>query len=168
MQAEEDDFISKTRRKRQMTDLQKLGAELVKLSPEVLARIEMPAELREAVTECKRFSKHEAVRRQMQYIGRIMRDLDAAPIAEQLAALQAPSRRQTALFHVAERWREEMLREPAALERFAREFPQADAARMGKLVSAAREEQRTGKAPKHFRQLFHAINAVLQEQAKKE
>ena len=167
MQAEEDDFISKTRRKRQMTDLQKLGGELVKLSPEQLARIDMPPELREAVLDCKRFSKHEAVRRQMQYIGRIMRDLDAAPIAEQLAALQAPSRRQTALFHVAERWREEMLRDPEAVERFLREFPSADATKLKRVLEAARDEQRTGKPPKNFRELFHVVNGVLQEQGKK-
>jgi ribosome-associated protein len=102
---EEDDFISKTRRKKQMSDLQDVGAELVALSAEQLARIEMPDNLREAVVEARRFTKHEARRRQIQYIGRIMRDIDAGPIVEQLAALKAPSKRQTALFHVAERWR---------------------------------------------------------------
>ena len=164
MQAEDDDFISKTRRKKEMTGLQKLGAELVKLSPELLGRIEMPEELRAAVLDCKRFNKHEAVRRQMQYIGRIMRDLDAAPIAEQLAAMQAPSRRQTALFHVAEKWRDDMLRDPEAVALFKNDFPGVDLDKLRKLVERAREEQRTGKPPKHFRQLFHELNAVLQKQ----
>src|SRR5262245_18470676 len=112
---DEDDFISKTRRKRQMTELQDLGATLVKLSPEQVARLDLPEELRDAVLECKRFSKHEAIRRQMQYIGRIMRGIDSAPIAEALAALHAPSNKQTALFHLAERWRQELLADPEAV-----------------------------------------------------
>ena len=63
---EEDDFISKTQRKRRSTELQDVGAELVKLSLEQLARIDMPETLREAVTECKRLTTHEGIRRQMQ------------------------------------------------------------------------------------------------------
>jgi len=163
---EDDEFISKTRRKRQMTELQDIGAALVKLSPEQLARMDLPESLREAVLACKRFTKHEAVRRQMQYIGRLMRDVDAGPIAEKLAALESPTRKQTALLHLAEKWREEMLHDPAGVERFAREFPQADAPRLRALVSAAGEERKAKRAPKHFRELFHLINNVLQEQAR--
>src|SRR6185436_2309965 len=109
---EEKEFISKTRRKRQMKELQDVGAQLVTLSDEQLARLELPEALRDAVRDCKRFTKHEARRRQMQYIGRIMRDIDAGPIAAQLAAMTAPTRRQSALFHAAERWRSEMLADP--------------------------------------------------------
>ena len=164
---EEDDFISKTQRKRQMTELQVLGAALVKLSKEQLERLDLPETLLEAVLECKRFNKHEAIRRQMQYIGRIMRDLDAAPIAEQLASLQAPSKKQTALFHLAEKWRTDMLADPHAVERFAREFPGANIVRLGKLVEATHAEKRANKAPKHFRELYHAINTILQDHATK-
>jgi ribosome-associated protein len=163
---EDDEFISKTRRKRQMTELQDIGAALVKLSPEQLARMDLPESLRDAVLACKRFTKHEAVRRQMQYIGRLMRDVDAGPIAEKLTALESPSRKQTALLHLAEKWREEMLHDPAGVDRFAREFPQADAKRLRALVSAAGEERKAKRAPKHFRELFHLINNVLQEQAR--
>ena len=89
---EDDDFISKSERKRRMTALQRLGEELVELSPDQLARLALPEDLREAVLECRRLTRHEAIRRQMQYIGKLMRDLDAAPIASQLAQMQAPSR----------------------------------------------------------------------------
>ena len=164
---EEDDFISKSERKRQMTALQDLGAALVKLAPDQLARLDLPEALREAILECKRFNKHEAIRRQMQYIGKLMRDLDAAPIAARLAEMHAPTRKQTALFHVAERWREEMLRDPEAVARFASEFPRADAARLRALIEASRTEKAAGRAPKQFRELFHALNTVIQEQARK-
>ena len=164
---EDDDFISKTQRKRQMTELQDVGAALVELSPEQLARLDIPADLREAVLECKRFNKHEAIRRQLQYIGKLMRNIDAAPIVEQLAALSAPSRKQTALFHLAEKWRDDILRGDEAIARFAAEFPAANQPRLRALAGAAREEKGKGRAPKHVRELFHAINNTVQEQARK-
>jgi ribosome-associated protein len=164
---EEDDFISKTRRKRQMTELQDVGAALVKLSPEQVRRLDLPEELREAVLECQRFNKHEAIRRQMQYIGKLMRHVDPAPIVEQLAAIEAPSRQQTALFHVAEQWRDDILRDDDAIGRFAAQFPAANTPRLKALAGAAREEKRAGRTPKHFRELFHAINNTVQEHARK-
>ena len=166
MERSEDEFISKSERKRRNTALQDVGAALVKLSREQLARIDMPENLREAVTACQRITKHEARRRQMQYIGKIMRNVDAGPIAEQLAALEAPSKRQTALFHLAEKWRDELLADPRAIERFAREFPHANANRVQALLEAARTEKAAKRAPKHLRELFHALNAVVQEAAR--
>jgi len=164
---EEDDFISKTRRKKQMSELQDVGAELVGLSAEQLAHFDLPESLREAVEEARRTTRHEARRRQIQYIGRIMRDIDAGPIAEQLAALKAPSKRQTALFHVAERWRQEMLADPETVARFVREFPEADSHRIRELVNDAREEKRTSRPPKQFRELFHLLTAIVQDHARR-
>jgi ribosome-associated protein len=164
---EEDDFISKTRRKRDAKELQDLGAALVKLSKEQLARIEMPESLREAIGECRRITKHEARRRQMQYIGKIMRDIDAGPIAAQLAQIEAPSKRQTALFHVAERWRADLMAEPEAVARFVKEFPEADPHRLRELAEGAREEKRTSKPPHSYRELFHVLNALLQDHARR-
>ena len=164
---EEDDFISKTRRKRQMSELQDLGAELVKLSPEQLARIEMPEMLREAVLDCRRITKHEARRRQMQYIGRIMRDVDAGPIAEQVAAMHAPSNATTALFHLAEKWRDDILADSEAVARFVHEFPEADPHLLRTFAEKARAERASGSPPKHYRQMFHALNTILQDHARR-
>ena len=150
-----------------MKELQDAGAELVALSEELLARLDLPETLREAVRECKRFTKHEARRRQMQYIGRIMRDIDAGPILAQLAELNAPSRRQSALFHAAERWRREMLADPGAIEGFVREFPEADPHALRDLVQRAREERETERTPRHFRELFHWLNALIQDHARR-
>jgi ribosome-associated protein len=165
---EEDDFISKTRRKKQMHALQDLGARLVALSAEELARIDLPETLREAVEDARRFTRHEARRRQMQYIGRIMRGIDSGPIAEQVAALKAPSKRQTALFHVAERWRQELLSDGEALERFVKEFPDADPHRIRAMVDEAREEKRASRAPRRFRELFHLLSAIVQDHARRQ
>ena len=124
---EDANLISKTRRKKQMHDLQALGAALVKLPADQLRRIELPDDLREAVEACRPMTKHEAIRRQMQYIGKLMRHLEAGPIAAQLEALNAPAARETARFHRAERWRDALLADGDGLERFVQEFPEADA-----------------------------------------
>lgn len=164
---EEDDFISKTRRKKQMKALQDAGASLVKLSPEQLARLDLPEALREAVLACKRFTKHEAIRRQMQYIGKVMRDVDSGPIIEQIARLESPTRRDTALFHAAEKWREELLEHDDAVARFVHEFPEADPHRLRGLVEGAREEKRSSRPPKRSRELFHVLNAIVQDHGRR-
>ena len=164
---EDDDFISKTSRKREARQLQDVGAALVKLNAEQLARIDLPQALREAVIECQRLSKHEAIRRQKQYIGKIMRNIDAEPILAQLEALEAPSKRQTALFHLAERWRTDLLADPASIARFVQEYPGADPHRLRRLVTAVQEEKSDAKSPKHFRELFHVLNAIVQDHGRK-
>jgi ribosome-associated protein len=163
---DEDEFISKSQRKRDSTALQVMGKELVQMPVEQLKRMALPEELLEAVLACKTYSKHEAVRRQMQYIGRIMRKIEAAPILEQLERIKAPSKRQTALFHVAEKWRDRLLAEVDAPALFAAEFRDADAAQLRRLVEAARAERSAGRAPKHARELFHFVDAVVQRHGK--
>ena len=161
-----DDLISKTQRKREMQDLQTVGEELTRLTKEQLARIDLPEELREAVLAARGFTKHEARRRQLQYIGKIMRNIDVGPIAAQLAALHAPSRRDTALFHLAEQWRTDLIENDSALARFVREFPEADPHRLRELTEAAREDKRLERPPKQYRELFHFLNAILRDHAR--
>ena len=165
---EDANLISKTRRKKQMHDLQALGAALVKLPADQLRRIELPDDLREAVEACRPMTKHEAIRRQMQYIGKLMRHLEAGPIAAQLEALNAPAARETARFHRAERWRDALLAEGDGLERFVQEFPEADVESLRRLAAAAREERAAERPPRRYRELFQAINAILQTRAKGE
>jgi ribosome-associated protein len=149
-----------------MHDLQGIGAALVKLSPERLSRLDIPEVLREAVLDAQRFTKHEARRRQVQYIGKIMRDIDAGPIIEQLNALEAPTRKQTAVFHVAEKWRQALVDDPEKVAAFVKEFPEAEPHRLRELATSAGEEKRTGKPPKQFRELFHVLNAILQDHSR--
>ncbi len=162
----DQNLISKTRRKRQMHELQAIGVALSRLPAHELARLELPAALREAVDACRTMTKHEAIRRQLQYIGRIMRELDAGPIAAQLEAMHAPTHRQTALFHRAERWREEFLADPDSVDRFALEHPGCDPRRLRELAASAREERSAERPPKRYRELFQVINAILQDPAK--
>ena len=106
---------SKSQRKRDSQALQDLGEALVALSPDRLARLELPDVLRSAVLEAQRIHKFGGLRRQKQYIGKLMRDLDAAPIQAQLDALEGHSRAQTAYLHRLERWRDRLLEDVFAV-----------------------------------------------------
>jgi ribosome-associated protein len=154
---------SKTRRKRDMHALQDLGERLAKLSSEQIARIAMPEELREAITEARRITKHEARRRQMQYIGRLMRDADPEPIREALDTLAGNSAAETARQHRIERLRRQLIEDEAVLGSIALDHPDADLQHLRQLRRNALKEQEQGKPPKAFRELFRALRTLGEE-----
>jgi ribosome-associated protein len=155
-----DDLVSKTRRKREMHGLQALGAALVELPEAQLAEIELEATLLEAVLEAKRIRSHEAKRRQLQYIGRLMREVDPEPIRAQLAAIEGSSAQAAAAHRRLEAWRERLLSDDGALTRFAAEHPRADLQEIRALIRNARKEQKEGKPPRAYRELFRVLKTI--------
>ncbi len=164
MQDEADEPTSKTRKKKDMLALQDLGVQLVELNEQQLESMQLPESLLDAVLEARRITKHEAKRRQMQYIGRLMRDLDAAPIRERLEEWLGQGREHTAQLHALERWRDELLGGDPALARFLQEYPGADSQQLRSLIRNARREQSAALPPKSYRELFR----VLREMTTKE
>jgi ribosome-associated protein len=152
---------SKTQRKREMHALQALGDELVALNDGELERIELPDALREAVLEAKRIRSREGLRRQLQFIGRLMRDVDAQAVRAQLELCRGRSNAAIAIHHQCERWRTELLADDAAFAAFAREYPRADLQALRAAVRATRLEQTAGKPPRNFRELFRLIRAAV-------
>lgn len=160
-----DDRPSKSQLKREMLALQALGEALVALSDDQLAGLELPDDLRDAVRATKRISvsKHGAIRRQLQYVGRIMRDVDPAPIRAQLDALAGHSHAHTAWLHRLERWRERLLAHDESLTELLAEHPGADVQRIRALIRNAQREQSLGKPPKSFRELFQVLRELIPE-----
>jgi ribosome-associated protein len=156
----QDDFVSKTRRKREMLELQSLGAALAALPDSQLAGLQMPEDLREALLEAKRIRSHEAKRRQMQYIGRLMREVDPEPIRAQLAALEGSSAQAAAAHRRLEAWRARLLEDDAALTDFAGEHPGADLQQIRALIRNAREEQKQSRPPRAYRELFRVLKSL--------
>lgn len=152
---------SKTRRKKEMHALQALGQQLVSLSAEQLARIELPEELREAIAFTHRVTSHEGRRRQLQYVGKLMRQVDADAIRDALGRATGESRAAVALMHLAERWRDRLLDDDDALTAFLTDHPAADAQWLRSTIRAARREQQPGNAPKHARLLYRWLHDVL-------
>ena len=157
----DDTRPSKTQQKKQMLRLQDMGAELLALNEAQLAAIALPDNLREAVCAAKRMTKFEARRRQLQYIGKLMRTVDPDPIRASLDAWKAASHEHTARLHRIERWRERMLADDAALAEFVAAHPHADAQQLRALVRNTQRERAENKPPKNYRALFQLIREAL-------
>jgi ribosome-associated protein len=153
----DDEVVSKTKRKQEMTELQSLGAKLVELPESQIAELPMEEKLREAVLEAKRITIHEAKRRQMQYVGKLMRQIDPAPLRERLEAITGHSARAAAQHRRLEAWRERLLADDAALTAFAAEHPDADLQGLRTLIRNTRKEQKEAKPPRSYRELFRLI-----------
>jgi ribosome-associated protein len=159
-----DELPSKTQRKKDMHELQDLGAELVELPEPQLASIPLPERLLDAIMQARRITKFEARRRQLQYIGKIMRDVDAEPIRERLLQFKEVSRTQTARLHLIERWRVRLLEDDTALTELIAEYPRADAPRLRTLVRNALHERAAGEPPKSFRALFRLLDETITDE----
>lgn len=153
--------LSKSEIKRQMNALQKLGEELVALPAGKLDKLDLPENLRAAVDAAKSITAHGGLRRQLQYIGRLMRIVDAQPIADQLNAWRGDSAEATAEFHRLEHWRTRLLEHDDALTEFLGAYPGADAQQLRTLIRNARKEAAAGQPPKSSRALFRALRELL-------
>ena len=155
------DRPSKTQRKKEMHALQALGQQLVDLSAEQLARIELPDELRAAIAFTHRVTSHEGRRRQLQYVGKLMRQVDADTIRAALGRATGESRAAVALMHLVERWRDRLLDDDDALTAFLSEHPGADAQWLRSTIRAARREHQAASASKHARLLYRWLHDAL-------
>lgn len=153
---------SKTQRKQAMHDLQDLGTELVELSAGQLKRIQLPENIYEAVREYQRLTTHGAKRRQLQYIGKIMRNEDPEPIQAGLALLRGESATENARLHRLERLRVRLLEDEKVLQEIAETWPQADLTHLRQLRRNALKEQEQAKPPKNFRALFQVLKDLEQ------
>jgi ribosome-associated protein len=158
-----DEILSKTRRKQDMHALQALGAALVGLSAAHLERMALPETLAQAVQEARRIASHGARRRQIQYIGRLMRGIDPEPIRAQLAAVHGGSAAERARHQRLEHWRDRLLEDDGALTEFAQAHPAGDLQQLRALIRNARREQFEGRAPRAFRELFRVLREAAGE-----
>jgi ribosome-associated protein len=175
----DDDFAdrpSKTKLKQEMHDLQALGKELIEMPDARLNAMGMPEFLLDALLQLKRTRSHEGRRRQWQYVGKLMRRVDAEPLREAVASFKVPGARETLALHTAERWRERLLAEDDALTQWMSEHPDTDAQGLRTLIRNARKDQlaaaalpaegtaeRKGRA---YRDLFQRIKSALEAAAK--
>lgn len=164
MEATPDDAErpSKTERKRQMHALQTLGVQLVELSRDQFARLDLPDELREAVDFAHRVKGHEARRRHMQYLGKLMRRADADAIRAALERVTGESRAAVSLMHQAEGWRDRLLDDDEALTAFIAEHPGAETQWLRSAIRAARRERELQQPPKQARELYRRLHLHLE------
>lgn len=154
---------SKSARKRDAHAAQELGEELVRLRDVELDALKLPESLLDAIREARRISSRGGLARQRQFIGKLMRDIDAAPIRAALAARHALDAQETERFKRVESWRERLITQgaPALLE-LQHWRPDLDAAAWAQRVHAAQaERERSGVSGEASRELFRALRALF-------
>ncbi len=156
-------YVSKSEMKRDMAALQELGEKLIPLDKKLLATLNLPDKLFDALLEAKRLTAHGAISRQKQFIGKLMRGVDPAPIQELLNKIAGVSDRHSAWLHKLERLRESLMSDPKAIESFVAEHDQVDVQRLRQLIRNAQKEREQNKPPKNYRELFQLMKEYLPE-----
>jgi ribosome-associated protein len=154
---------SKSELKRQSDALQKMGETLVEAPRDRVKRVPMPEDVLEAILACQQITNHEGRRRQMQYVGKKMRTLDEAEVAEIQKAIDSwkgASKSETAIMHAMERRRDKLLTDDKALTVLLEENPELDVQHLRTLIRNARKEQAENKPPKAYREIFQIIKQV--------
>jgi ribosome-associated protein len=154
---------SKSQLKREMLDLQKLGAELIAEPRDRIKRVQMPEDVRDAILECQLIKDHEGRRRQLQFVGKKMRTLDAdelAVIQKAIDSWRGMSKSDTASMHALERRREKLLTDDKVLTALLAEHPELDAQHLRTLIRNARKEQAEQKPPKAYREIFQILKQL--------
>jgi ribosome-associated protein len=154
---------SKSERKREVEALQEIGIQLVALNDRQLAQVDLPEILHDAILAAQRIHDFEGRRRQLQYIGKLMREVDPEPIRARLAQWHGVSYQHAARERLVERWRERLLADPRALDALAAEFPRADVRPLRTLVTSVLRDQAAGQTPKQVRALFRALREIINQ-----
>ncbi|WP_432735617.1 ribosome biogenesis factor YjgA [Maridesulfovibrio sp. FT414] len=152
---------SRSQKKRDMTALQNLAEKLMKLSPELVKKCGLPQYFIEEVLDAMSMTSHEAKRRQTQYIGRLMRDIDPQPLIDFIEDIEVGNREGNKKFHKLEKWRDALVEgDMSVLDELVELYPGADRQRLAQLARNAKKEKDGGKPPKSFRALFKALREI--------
>ncbi len=169
--AEETGPPSKTQLKAEADEKQALGEALLTLRADLMARLDLPDKLLDALAEAKKITNFEGKRRQMQFIGKLMRPLDAAPIREAIQEQQSGSAQLTLQLHLAEQWRDRLIASDDALGEWLTAYPATDSQQLRTLIRQARKDakpEKPGEAPRHgksYREIFQLVKQAMAPEA---
>jgi ribosome-associated protein len=155
--------ISKTKLKAEADAAQDIGKKLIDLPKDRLIKLrpyQKPYSMR--LRRLKRLTANGAIRRQKQYIGRLMRDIDIAPIVDQLQRWEGKHNEESAKFHTLERWRERLLKDESAVSEYIAANPQVDSQQLRTLIRNAQREEAAQKPPKSSRELFKLLREIAE------
>lgn len=160
---EEIILVSKSEMKRESHALQKLGEELVELPINKLEKIPLTDELAEAIALARKISARGGHKRQLQYIGKLLRNIDAEPIQQAMDALRNEHLKENARLHQLEQWRDRIISEgDKALAELLEKQPDLDRQHLRQLMRNAQQEAKKNKPPKSARELFRYLREVME------
>ena len=151
---------SKTKLKADADAQQALGVRLTELPKDKLLKLNLPEDLFAAILESKKITANGATRRHRQYLGKLMREIDTAPISEQLARWEGKHTAENAYFHGLERWRDRLINDANALSEFIALHPATDSQHLRTLIRNAQKEQAAAKPPKSSREIFRILREI--------
>lgn len=157
--------ISKTKLKAEADAQQELGVRLSELPKDKLLKLDLPEDVLTAVLDTKKITANGAIRRHRQYLGRLMREIDNAPILEQLARWDGKHTAENAYFHGLERWRDRMIADSNVLAEFVTLYPKVDIQQLRTLIRNAQKELAAAKPPKSSRELFKRLREITATEA---
>ena len=162
---EEIIYVSKSEMKRDMIKLQELGEAIVKLTEGQLAKIPLQDDaLVEAIHTARRIKSKEGLRRQLQYIGKLMRKIDTDAIADAYQQLMDGRKEEARRFHQLEQWRDELIEKgPTAIDDVVERFPGADRQHIRQLIVQADKERQLNKPPASARKLFRYLRELSEQ-----
>lgn len=161
---QEEEIISKSQRKRDAEAAQQLGKDILGLSQEAQNSMELPESLSKALDDARRIKKNSALKRQLQYIGKLMRSIELEPIKEQYLKLTNHYDKDIKFLHTLEKWRDRLLTEgDKALEDLLNEAPNADRQHLRQLIRQSMKETQLNKPPKSAREIFKYLKTLLGE-----
>ena len=156
---------SRTEIKQRMLALQALGEALVKLSPGQLEAIPLEGELKEAILAARTTKTRGGLRRQLQFVGKLMRNTDIEAIEQAYQDLLEGRKTSAENFHALELWRDRLVEQgPDLINEFVAKYPSAERQRLRQLINSARKEKELEKPPASSRKLFRYIREVDEEQ----
>ncbi len=162
---------SKTQLKAEADEKQALGEALLTLRADLMARLDLPDKLLEAIKEAKKITNFEGRRRQMQFIGKLMRPLNADPIREAINEQLNGSAQLTLQLHLAEQWRDKLVLDDEALSAWLTEYPETDVQQLRAMIRQARKDfkpEKPGEAPRHgksYREVFQLVKENMKKAA---
>ena len=160
---EEIIWVSKSEIKRDAEDLKQLGEKLVNLTKANLTKVPLDDSLKDAIELAQRLQK-EARRRQLQYIGKLLRSIDAEPIREALEKIENKHNQQHAMLHKLEILRDELVAKgDIALTDLLNEHPSADRQQLRNLIRAAQKEKEQNKPSKAYREIYQILKTLILE-----
>jgi ribosome-associated protein len=161
---------SKTQLKAEADEKQALGEALLTLRADLMARLDLPDKLLDALAQARRITNFEGRRRQMQFIGKLMRPLDAEPIRAAIDEQANGSADLTLALHLAEQWRDKLIASDDALGSWLTEYPGTDSQQLRALIRQARKDakpEKPGEAPRHgksYREIFQLVKQAMAQE----
>ena len=164
MQDDQEEFETKSKSqvKRELHALQDIGEQLTRLNNSQLARFDLPEAVLSAILDCQSISSYGARKRQLKYIGKLLRDVDMDDAIQRLNLLTQHKAQDAQALHKLENWRERLINEgDAALSELLTEYPEIDRQHLRQLLRSIDKETKQNQPPKSYRKLFQYLKEQL-------